>query len=107
MSSGGNQVWFVFGELIAPPPPLLTPSAPATLAGLAEVVNLVRHQNPCPSDVALRLAQVKGEAGKDFHRRRQRQSPPEDMEPDAKPHRTGCPMQRIAPLIVVSIGRRL
>jgi hypothetical protein len=34
MSSGGIKVWFVFGELIAPPPPLLAPSAPSALAGL-------------------------------------------------------------------------
>ncbi len=64
MSSGGIKLWFFFGELIAPPPPLIAPSAPTALAGLSRVVNFERHQNPCPCDAALRLAQVKGEAGK-------------------------------------------
>ncbi len=40
MSSGGIKAWFVFGELIAPPPPLLTPSAPAALSGLAQIEHL-------------------------------------------------------------------
>ncbi len=70
MSSGGVQGWFVFGELIAPPPPLLTPTAPTALASLAGVVNFVHHQNPCPCDTALRVALVKGEAGQGSNRRR-------------------------------------
>jgi hypothetical protein len=56
MSPGGVQGWFVFGELIAPPPPLLTPSAPTALAGLAGVVQLNAPPELFPSDVALRLA---------------------------------------------------
>ena len=55
-----------------------------------ESCNLVRHRDPCPCVGALRLAYVKGEAGQGSTRKRQRRSPPEDMEPDAKPHHTGC-----------------
>ncbi len=40
MSSGGVEGWFAFGKLNAPPPPLLAPSAPTALAGLAQVAPL-------------------------------------------------------------------
>ncbi len=48
MSSGGIKVWFVFGKLNAPPPPLLTPSAPGALAILSQIEHVGALAMPMP-----------------------------------------------------------
>ncbi len=90
MSSGGIKRWFIFGELNAPPPPLLTPSAPAALAGLLDVRKFGAPPEPMPVRCGFASGASKGGGGRQHDRRRPRPFPPEDMEPDAKPHRTGC-----------------
>jgi hypothetical protein len=42
MSSGSVQSWFVFGELIAPPPPLLNIIRPGCSGGLGAKLALLR-----------------------------------------------------------------
>jgi hypothetical protein len=63
MSSGGIKVWFVFGELNAPPPPLLTPSAPAALAGLAQIAHCGAPPEPKPVRCGFASGVSKGGGG--------------------------------------------
>ena len=65
MSSGGVKCWLVFGELIAPPPPLLTPSAPAALAGLLDVKLFGVPPQPMPVRCGFASGVSKGGGGEE------------------------------------------
>ncbi|TAG25626.1 MAG: hypothetical protein EAZ37_11965, partial [Burkholderiales bacterium] len=77
------RVGLFFGKLIAPPPPLLAPSAPTALAGLLEVRKLGALAEPMPVRCGFASGASKGGGGATISIGEiQLQSPPEDMEPD-------------------------